>query len=66
MSLPAVSKHIRVLERARLVVRTVDGRTHTCALAAERLREVTTWLDTYRAFWDEVLASLAAYAEDRR
>jgi DNA-binding transcriptional ArsR family regulator len=62
MSLPAVSKHIRVLERAGLVERSVHGRVHTCALDAARLREATAWLDRYRTFWDDTLASLAAFA----
>src|SRR5262245_23378051 len=65
MSLVAVSKHVRVLERAGLVRRTVDGRVHTCSLDARRLRDATAWLDRYRAFWDESLASLAAYVEER-
>ena len=63
MSLPAVSKHIRVLEHAGLVVRTIDGRVHTCALDGEQLRDAAAWLDRYRTFWDDTLASLAAYAE---
>ncbi len=64
MSLPAVSKHIRVLERVGLVRRTISGRVHNCALDARRFREVTSWLDRYRGFWDDTLAALAAYAED--
>jgi DNA-binding transcriptional ArsR family regulator len=65
MTLPAVAKHIGVLERARLVIRTpaVDGREHRCALAASRMREATVWLDTYRAFWDDTLAALARFVE---
>jgi DNA-binding transcriptional ArsR family regulator len=63
MSLPAVSKHIRVLERAGLVVRTIEGRVHTCALDGENLRDAAAWLDRYRAFWDDTLAALAEFAE---
>jgi DNA-binding transcriptional ArsR family regulator len=65
MSLPAVSKHVRVLERARLVRRTIDGRIHRCALDRRRLREANAWLERYTAFWDETLDALAAFAEDR-
>ena len=65
MSLPAVSKHIRVLEQAGLVARTIEGRVHTCALDADHLRDATAWLDHYRAFWDDTLAALAAFAEKR-
>jgi DNA-binding transcriptional ArsR family regulator len=63
MSLPAVSKHIRVLERAGLVVRTVEGRVHTCALDAVKLRDAAAWLDHYRGFWDDTLAALAEFVE---
>src|SRR5262245_12191877 len=65
MSLPAVSKHIRVLERAGLVRRTIEGRVHTCALDGATLRDAAVWLDRYRTFWDDTLAALAALAEDR-
>ena len=66
MSLVAVSKHVRVLERAGLVKRTIDGRVHRCALDAHRLREATAWLERYRVFWDDKLARLAAYVESER
>lgn len=63
MSLPAVSKHVKVLERAGLVARSIDGRVHQCALSAEPLEDVDDWLSYYRRFWDDRLASLASYAE---
>jgi DNA-binding transcriptional ArsR family regulator len=63
MTLPAVSKHIRVLERAGLVERSIDGRVHRCSLAAEPLRAVEHWLDHYRPFWEDTLQALADYAE---
>ena len=66
MSLPAVSRHIRVLERARLVVRRVDGRVHHCSLDATPLEGVDAWLRRYRRFWDESLEALARYVEDER
>jgi DNA-binding transcriptional ArsR family regulator len=65
MSLPAVSRHIRVLEQAGLVVRTVDGRVHQCSLEAAPLRQAQQWLNHYRAFWEGSLESLARYAEKR-
>src|SRR6478752_5996117 len=55
MSLPAVSRHIRVLERARLVRRTIDGRVHRCSLRAEPLHEAEAWLEHYRPFWEGTL-----------
>jgi DNA-binding transcriptional ArsR family regulator len=63
LSLPAVSRHIKVLERARLIRRTVDGRVHHCALDAKSLRAVDLWLRHYRRFWDANLAALARYLE---
>jgi DNA-binding transcriptional ArsR family regulator len=64
MSLPAVSRHIRVLERARLVVRKVDGRVHHCALDPAPLRTAESWLIHYRQFWEGQLAALARYVEN--
>ena len=52
ISLAAASKHIKVLERAGLVTRTVQGRTHLCALAAAPLAEADAWLRAYSRFWD--------------
>lgn len=63
MSLPAVSRHIRVLERAGLVARTVDGRVHQCSLTAEPLGTAEAWLRHYRPFWAERLEALARYVE---
>lgn len=65
MSLPAVSRHIRVLEGAGLVARTVDGRVHRCALRAAPLGSAAAWLQQYRRFWEGSLESLARYAERR-
>ena len=64
MSLPAVSKHVRVLERAGLVARSIDGRVHECSFSAEPLRDVAAWVATYRAFWEDTLGSLASFVED--
>ena len=52
ITLAAASKHIRTLERAGLVTRTVQGRTHLCALAAAPLAEADAWLRGYSRFWD--------------
>lgn len=65
MTRVAVSKHLRVLERARLISRTVDGRVHRCALTPGPLQEVERWLTDYRAFWNERLDALAHYTEAR-
>lgn len=60
ISLNGVSKHVKVLERAGLVERTVQGREHRLRLNAEPLREALMWLEHYRAFWDTRLAALEA------
>jgi DNA-binding transcriptional ArsR family regulator len=64
MSLPAVSRHIRVLERARLVVRKVDGRVHHCSLDLAPLKTAEAWLGRYRQFWEGQLEALARYVKD--
>ena len=53
MSLPAVSKHLRVLEKAGLIVRRRDGRVHRLRLEAARLQEASAWIEEYRRFWEE-------------
>jgi len=58
MSLPAVSKHLKVLEEAHLVSRTVDGRVHRLALRGKPLRHVETWLDPFRTYWEGQLTAL--------
>ena len=52
MSLPAVSKHLRVLERAGLVRRSVDGRIHRISLDASPLRAASSWLEACRDLWE--------------
>lgn len=52
MSFPAASKHVRVLERARLVRRRVVGRTHLCRIEAKPLAEANRWLEEYRRIWE--------------
>jgi DNA-binding transcriptional ArsR family regulator len=64
MSLPAVSKHLRVLEHAGLVARQKDGRVHRCRLRAEPMKDAAAWIEHYRQFWQMQLDSLARYLED--
>lgn len=58
MSLAAASKHIRVLERAGLVRRTVDGRRHVCGLEPAPLASAAAWLRFYERYWTERLDAL--------
>lgn len=64
MSLPAVSKHLKVLERAGLIVRGREAQWRPCRLDAAPLREVADWLDQYRQFWDESFDRLDAYLRE--
>ena len=64
MSLPAVSKHLRVLEDAGLVMRQKDGRVHRCRLAAEPMKDAAEWIERYRQFWEAQFDALARYLEE--
>jgi DNA-binding transcriptional ArsR family regulator len=64
MSLPAVMKHLAVLSDAGLVAREKSGRTVSCRLDAEPMREAFEWLNHYEKFWSERLSSLAAFLEE--
>jgi DNA-binding transcriptional ArsR family regulator len=61
MSLPAVMKHLRVLEQAGLVSQKKAGRIRHCQLAAKPLKDAETWLSQYRVFWEETFDSLERY-----
>jgi DNA-binding transcriptional ArsR family regulator len=61
ISLPAISKHLKVLERAGLVSRGRAAQWRPCRLAPAPLKEATAWLEDYRRFWDESLDRLADY-----
>ncbi len=58
ISQPAASKHIRMLERAGLVSRNIDGRVHRLRLVSKPLREAETWISRHRRFWEGSLDSL--------
>ena len=61
MSLPAVMKHLRVLEQAGLVAQKKIGRTRHCRLAAEPLKEAEQWISQYRRFWEGTLDALERF-----
>lgn len=63
MSLPAVSKHLKVLERARLITRHVDGRVHRFHVNPEPLQQASAWIEQYQTFWCEQLDALGDYLE---
>jgi DNA-binding transcriptional ArsR family regulator len=64
MSLQAVSKHLKVLERAGLIVRGRDAQWRPCRLAPEPLRDIAEWTEQYRRFWDERYEHLDGYLRD--
>ena len=63
VSLPAVSKHLRVLERAGLVRRKRSGRVHSLKLEAKPMQQAQAWIEEYRKFWEGSLDRLADYLE---
>ena len=63
ISVPAISKHLRVLEHADLILHRKDGRTHRFRLAARPLKEAATWLEHYRHFWEAQFDSLDTYLQ---
>jgi len=64
MSLPAVSKHLKVLERAGLLTRGREAQWRPCALRPEGLRAVADWVEDYRALWEARLDRMQAYVEE--
>ncbi|MFI5842038.1 ArsR/SmtB family transcription factor [Catenuloplanes sp. NPDC051500] len=64
VSLQAISKHLKVLERAGLITRGRDAQWRPCRLDPAPLREVADWMEQYRRFWDERYASLDTYLSD--
>ncbi|MAU22962.1 MAG: transcriptional regulator [Martelella sp.] len=61
MSLPAVSKHLKVLERAGLISRGREAQTRPCRIEPETLKAVDGWLSDYRALWEQRLDRLEAH-----
>lgn len=64
MSLPAISKHLKVLEHAGLIARGREAQWRPCRLEAAPLRDVAGWLDYYRQFWDASFDRLDAYLRE--
>ncbi|QEX16131.1 transcriptional regulator [Hypericibacter terrae] len=64
ISLPAVSRHLKVLERAGLIARSREAQWRPCRIEAAPLREVADWVDRYRRFWEARLDRLDAYLRE--
>jgi DNA-binding transcriptional ArsR family regulator len=61
MSQPAISKHLKVLERAGLISRGRDAQSRPCRLEGRRLKEATEWMERYRRFWEQSFDRLDEY-----
>lgn len=64
MSLPAISKHLKVLEKAGLIARGRDAQWRPCRLEAGPLRDVSNWVEHYRRFWEESFDRLEEYLRE--
>lgn len=64
ISQPAISKHLKVLERAGLISRGRDAQRRPCRFEPGRLREISEWLGTYRQFWEQSYSRLDDYLEE--
>ncbi len=64
MSLPAISKHLKVLERAGLIVRSREAQWRRCQLKAESLKNAADWIEQYRQFWEQNLDRLDDYLHE--
>jgi len=61
ISKPAISKHLKVLERAGLLSREIQGREHICRMEAHTLSEAASWIADYQKFWNEKLDALESW-----
>jgi DNA-binding transcriptional ArsR family regulator len=66
MSLPAISKHLKVLERAGLISRGREAQWRPCRLEARPLKDAVNWLEHYRRFWEQSLDRLDSYLHELR
>ncbi len=64
MTLPAISKHLKVLERAGLITRSRDAQWRPCRLKAQRLEEAADWVERYREFWEQSLDRLGEHLRE--
>jgi DNA-binding transcriptional ArsR family regulator len=64
ISLPAVSRHLKVLERAGLISRGREAQWRPCKLEVRKLKAIDDWLSAYRRFWEESFDKMAAYIDE--
>jgi DNA-binding transcriptional ArsR family regulator len=66
VSKPAITRHVKVLEEAGVIVRTVEGRTHRLGLDLSALTEAADWMDHQRAVWERMLDAVDEYLEEQK
>lgn len=66
VSLPAISKHLRVLERAGLLEQDKDGRVRHCHLVTRPMRDAVNWIEFHRRFWEQRFDALAEYLHEHK
>lgn len=66
VSAPAITKHMRVLEKAGLLSREKKGREHHCRLEQERMKEAEAWIEAQRKFWNEKFDALERYLKENK
>ncbi len=66
ISLPAISKHLRILENAGLVARIKEGRVQRCQLVAQPMKEAAEWIAHYRQFWEQQFDALDKYLQNSK
>lgn len=64
MSLPAITKHLKVLENAGLIQKTREAQWRTCSISVAPLQEASGWIDQYRQFWEESFDRLGEYLQE--
>lgn len=64
MSLPAVSKHIKILEKSGLITRQIEGRTHYLQIEATPLKQASNWIEFYEQFWNKQLDALEEFINE--
>ena len=66
MTAPALSRHLKVLEKAGLITREVDAQWRRCALQPDGLRGASEWIEVYRRFWEKKFDALEKYLDETR
>lgn len=64
VSAPAITKHMKILEKAGLLSRKKEGRAHRCKLERERMKEAEQWIEAHRKFWNDKLDALEKYLKE--